>query len=278
MNVTLEQAPRTPAPGIIHTILIALTLMPVASSPVAAQHDFSGVRLFWRIADDLQRDVDPGAVVWDSLFATPGYAVLQERERRRPALMEGFRAALMPSRAGQFDSLPAGSWASRVAHHIRDVAGKRAALDAFAVQIGERDVLTNAIARAQTLLPAGTTHRIAPPAVAFLFFLPDGRGYPGLIVADLANVMRKSDPTEFFAHEVTHHYYSKLAAERRARNTATPNATQQALLVLLTKLHEESLGDQHDKMPWLEARAAGRPRGSLHVPQRHGYTGRRRNC
>jgi hypothetical protein len=63
MNVTLEQAPRTPAPGIIHTILVALTLMPVASSPVAAQHEFSGVRLFWRIADDLQRDVDPGAVV-----------------------------------------------------------------------------------------------------------------------------------------------------------------------------------------------------------------------
>ena len=231
-------------------LFIALGLLgAVTSSAAAQQPDFSGVDRFWQIASWLQRDTEPPTAAWDSLFATPGYAALEARERRRAALVLGMRAALRPSLAPVRDSILAtGSWTARVVRHVQTLPARKSELDARRARLTGEAFLARAIERAQTLLPAGTAARFGSPQVAFLFFLPDGRGYPDLLVADLANVANKTDAIGFFAHEATHFYFGRLARERAVR-PRTPGDS--AMLRLLTKLFEESVGDQHDKAPYL---------------------------
>ena len=217
----------------------------VTPSASGQQPDFSGVDRFWQIASLLQRDAEPPTAAWDSLFATPGYAALEARERRRAAIVLGMRAALRPSLATVRDSILAtSSWTARVVRHVQTLPARKSALDARRGMLEGGAFLPRASERAQTLLPAGTTARFGLPQVAFVFFLPDGRGYPDLLVADLANIANKTDPIGFFAHEATHFYFGRLARERAVR-PRTPGDS--AVLRLLTKLFEESVGDQHDK-------------------------------
>jgi hypothetical protein len=63
--------------------LTAFLLMPAV---VEGQPDLSGVRAYWTVAAILRRGDEPSGGDWDALFATPGYAALQAREGRRPAL------------------------------------------------------------------------------------------------------------------------------------------------------------------------------------------------
>ena len=235
---------------------VAFLAMPMLAAAQTA--DFSGVRAFWRIAEQLHRNEDPTEVVWDSLFATPGYAALDARERRRTALTTGFRAAFMPSRTAERDSILAtNSWTARVIRHVQALPAQRAALDAFMSRLRRDDIVGRAVTQAGTLLPAGTVKLYGRPPVAFIFFLPDGRGYPGLIVADLERTRTKADPVPFFAHEATHFYYAQLS---RARRSVVADSGAAALRDLLTKLHEESLGDQFDKVDAIALDAKARVR------------------
>src|SRR4051812_13707337 len=87
----------------MRAIVFSWLLVLATQDPVPL--DFSGVDAFWRVYDALVRDREPGAAQWDALFATPGYAALEARERRRAGLERAMRAALMPSRAGERDLL-----------------------------------------------------------------------------------------------------------------------------------------------------------------------------
>jgi hypothetical protein len=222
----------------------------VGHSHLQSNADFSGVWWFWRIAERLQRDEEPTQAEWDSLFNTPGYAALQARERRRASLTTGFRAALMPSRATQRDSIIAtNSWTARVIQHIAPLPLRRQELTTFQDGLVRDDFLGQAVTLVQTLLPPGTVRRFGRPAVAFIFFLPDGRGYPDVIVADLARSASRPNLVPFFAHEATHFYYAALAQEHRR---AGRPAHVEALSRLWVKLFEESVGDQFDKAPLIE--------------------------
>lgn len=219
-----------------------------------AAADFSGVQAFWRLVDVLQVQGEPTAAAWDELFATPGYAALDARERRRASIVLAMRAAFAPSNRQLRDSLlAANGWTARVIRHVESLPARRAALDAFADRMRRDDVVSRAAARAQTLLPAGTVARYGQPSVAFLFFLPDGRGYPGLIVADLANVMSKTDPEQFFAHEATHFYWAQLSRVRRASGDTATTPGARSLESLFMKIAEEAAGDQFDKSTAVDA-------------------------
>lgn len=209
--------------------------------------DFSGVDAFWRVADQLLRDVDPPESQWGALFATPGYAALEERERRRAALTAGFRAAFMPSRRVERDELLAkNDWVARVIRHVQPLPESRAAIDAFRRKVELEDPVGAAIERVRMLLPEGTVERYGRPPVAFVFFLPDGRGYPGLIVADLAHLAEKPDVVPFLAHESFHFFHGQIARSGSVPATRSDEGARR-LLGLLTKIEEEAIADQFDK-------------------------------
>lgn len=144
-----------------------------------------------------------------------------------------------------------GSWTARVIDHMLSLSSRRDSLTRLRHQLARSDVLGSSLALVQQLLPPETVARLGSPAVAFVFFLPDGRGYPTIIVADLANVAGRRDPTAFFAHEAMHFYYGRLSREREGASPDTVNG-ESALESLMTKLFEESLGDQFDKASALE--------------------------
>ena len=61
--------------------------------------DFSGVEKLLELTAVLERDQEPTQDQWDALFATPGYAVLLQREFQKDFFVERFKLAFMPSRA-----------------------------------------------------------------------------------------------------------------------------------------------------------------------------------
>jgi hypothetical protein len=250
IHIALEYLSFDSLPVMRRTLFVGF-LIGLARSGLAAQApaDFSGVDQFWSIVDRLSAGTEPGDSAWDRLFSTPGYAALQERERRRPALTTAFRAAFMPARRAERDSIVAAqSWTARVIRHVETLPARRPALDEFQKKLRDDDVAARAARLAGRLLPRGTVERLGRPPVAFVFFLPDGRGYPTLIVADLAEVMSKPDPAPFFAHEMMHFYWRGLSQPQASRSMTAQDSLRDAIRSLLTKIAEESAGDQFDKV------------------------------
>lgn len=223
--------------------------------------DFSGADAFWRIEEQLASDADPSTAEWDSLFATPGYAVLAIKERSRPAITAALRAAFMPSRRAERDSLlalsddesRAASYVARVVRHVYLLPSRRTQLNAFRHLWEQDHYLARAITRAQRFLPTGTTGHYPQPRVAFVFYLPDGHADVDLIVADVAHAMVQGDPVRFIAHEVIHTYRNRLEGDRVASEGESSGNTDIAPLGdLLDRIENESIADQSDKAPFLD--------------------------
>lgn len=112
---------------------------------------------------------------WDSLFATPGYAALAARERRRPTLVAGIRMALNPTLTVQRDSvLRIGPWTAHVIQHVRTLPGRRHELVVLQERLIREDFLSASLKLGQTLLPAGAARDFGSPSVS-LCVLPARR-------------------------------------------------------------------------------------------------------
>lgn len=224
-------------------ILNALLTVALAQGPAPAL-DFSGVRLFWRVHDLLVLDREPPPELWDSLFATPGYAALEARERRRARITRAIQLAFRPSEQPAADSVvQAGGWVAGIIPHLRKIPGHRRQLDSIVARWEAGPPwAAAALASARQYLPASAWQGLATPSVSFLFFAPDGRGYPALTVADLLHTLTTSDPERFFAHEFHHFYRHKLSREGSA-----PAGPFSDLVDLLVNTEFEGVADQLDK-------------------------------
>jgi hypothetical protein len=200
--------------SLIALLLLGVTRVGAQVSTTRVDLDWSGVEAFWRIHAVLAADEEPTTAQWDSLFATPGYALLQERERRRDALVRAFRLAYRPSLRAQLDSATAREdWVAFVLPHLRDVPLRRDSVARFRGEI-ERDALFDqARERAQRLLPAGTTQHVPAPSVSVLYF-KDARGYERILI-DPLYLMRVPDRVELVGHELHHYYRNKIARPTR---------------------------------------------------------------
>jgi len=219
-----------------------------AAQPPPAGFDFTGVDAFWPVYRVLLRDEEPAAGQWDVLFTTPGYAALDEREHRRRAIENAMRFAFMPSRAGRHDSVVrAGGFTGRSVQHLSGITAARDSIEAFRRALTEAGIVAGARRAVAAYLPPGLADSVAPPPVAFVFFLNDGRGYPSLVVVDLLSLARTGLDTGFFAHEFFHFYRRRFAQPLRA---ATPrNAGIEELLAYPA---EEGVADQLDKRRYVE--------------------------
>lgn len=229
--------------------IMALAISPISAPSCDAQTtsspgvDFSAIDAFWSIHDELLADREPTEASWSRLFNTPGLAALEKREGRREELTRAYRLAYMPSRRDSLKAaLAGGGFLGFALPHLMRVTEIRDRLVAFRHELGSVDLLGEARANAATLLPAGLASSHPPPDVAFVFFAPDGRGYPGLIVADLLHIMESRDRIGFFAHELHHHYRNQVAV-------LEDEFTEDDFywMYVLINLEEEGTADQLDK-------------------------------
>lgn len=182
---------------------------------LVAQGDWTGVDAFWRIHDVLKSGREPSEAVWSSLMTTPGYAMLEARERRGDALRRAFRLAYHP---GLQDSLVAAmrtdSWVGYTLPHLLDVSRDRQAINTFRERVKDLNALDSGAVLAQAWLPAGTVAALPEAPVSWAVFR-DARGYPR-IVLDPHYVMRHGAPYELLGHELHHNYRNRIARSMRS--------------------------------------------------------------
>jgi Putative zinc dependent peptidase (DUF5700) len=232
--------------------LLALAVGLLVFAPASPRRsdalEFSGIDAFWPVYDALVRDREPDTSAWAALFATPGYAALEARERRRGAIESALRFALMPSRARLRDSVErAGGFVGRAVRHLRSLPAARDSVARFRAALERSQVVVAARRVVAAFLPAGLPDSVPPPPVSFVFFLDDGRGYPALVVADLLLLTRVGVDTGYFAHEFFHFYRRHIAIPTRG---ATPSDV--GVEELLAYPAEEGIADQLDKRRYVE--------------------------
>jgi len=229
-------------------ILLGTCLLAGAVNYIAGGVDASGIDAFWPIHASLSRGVEPEQSAWDRMFATPGYAALEARERRRAALQTAMRAAFDPSRITERDSLlRTSTFTSRAVRHLMGATAARDSMQRFVSALAGSTVLDVARRRVADFVPPGLTDSVLPPPVALVLFLNDGRGYPAVIVADLLRLTRTGVDTAYFAHEFYHSYRRRFAVTYRE------HAPQDAgLEELLAYPVEEGAADQLDKRAFVD--------------------------
>lgn len=171
----------------------------------------SGLTEFWKIYTLLEKDIEPREADWNTLFSTPGYALLEERERRRKVLTNAFRLAFMPSKQTEKDDIikRGNSWTSYVLPHLQNIPKLRTEMESFQKEVEKGELFVKARQRAQEFLPDSTIEKVSPPPISLLFFI-DGRGYPRLLF-DLLYLMNKHDRLALIGHELHHYYRNKIA-------------------------------------------------------------------
>ena len=174
--------------------------------------DLSGVERFLEVTALLERDVEPAQQQWDSLFATPGYAVLIRREFNRDFFVRSFRLAYMPSRRQELEAQMAretGFWAQFLPHYVR-ARSSRAEIQRRMEELRSADFSRDAVARARAFLPDSLAGGM--PSVAFVVFKPDARGYDPVVV-DILYLTEREAFLNLVAHEFHHWYRARLASD-----------------------------------------------------------------
>jgi hypothetical protein len=168
---------------------------------------------FWRIADLLQRDVEPTAEQWRAFTTSVGYRLSLRLVSTTRADME---IALRPSKRSIFETISRGEGdqSSRVKHIARAVT-HRAELARYQDSISRALPIAEAIARAAQFLPPHATEGKTPPLVAFAIFRDDAYSLgPEAIVVDLDHILVEDGLTGLLAHEFHHSFLSGLNAIR----------------------------------------------------------------
>ncbi|MHC4989625.1 MAG: hypothetical protein ACYTGC_01480, partial [Planctomycetota bacterium] len=129
--------------------MVTLVCCGALSQHRASSIDLSGLEAFWRLVDQLQSTEGATDEHWEAVFATPGYAVLAQRQNADRLL----RATLPPALGLAQGEARREVYGMYVAH-LRRAVERRAALDAFARTLAESDLGPRAWDLAATWLPA----------------------------------------------------------------------------------------------------------------------------
>ncbi|MDH4270408.1 MAG: hypothetical protein OEW18_00370 [Candidatus Aminicenantes bacterium] len=202
--------------------------------------DFSGLLKFLEITATLAEDKEPTSEQWDALFATPGYAVLLKREFQRDFFVDRFRLAFMPSRAEALKEQlkkDTGFRAQFLPHYLRAKA-MRPEIEQWMAAQRPPELYREAVEKARALLPEGAIE--GWPAVAFVIFAPDARGYDPIVLDALYCMDTGDRLAELVGHEF-HHYY---------RDRFVDLTQDQATLWVIDQIHAEGIADLIDKAEW----------------------------
>lgn len=227
--------------------LVALLLSGIPSvraeasqNPRPPAADFSGVEKFLELTAILERDQEPTQDQWDALFATPGYVVLLQREFQKDFFVERFKLAFMPSRAEALKEQmkkDTGFRAQFLPHYQR-VKAMRGPIKQWTAEQRPAELYAEAVEKVRALLPEGAVS--GWPAVSFVIFAPDSRGYDPVVLDVLSCMDKGGRLADLVGHEF-HHYYRNLLVDL--------NQDQSALWII-NQIHSEGIADLIDKAEW----------------------------
>lgn len=196
--------------------LFIITLLIASHSIATAQSnskkdfeiDTSGIETFWRIYSILKSDCSPSEEEWNTLFSTPGYALLEIKEHRRKTLTEALKLAYMPSRVSERDAiLKSGKgYIAFLIPHLIEIPNHRQDFAKLLQKNHLQRLFVNARRAAQKFLPDKTTEQISPPPISFVFF--QSRGYERILM-DPMDLMQRPNQVNVVAHELHHYYRNK---------------------------------------------------------------------
>lgn len=207
--------------------------------------DLSGVERYLEITALLERNLEPTPAQWDSLFATPGYAVLTASEFTRQDFERRFRLAFMPSRQAELEArlkTETGFNAQFLPHYVK-ARTMRGEIERRLTDFRTAAFADEALARARRFLPSSLPD--GQPKVAFVVFAPDARGYNPVVI----DILLANDREEFLdivAHEFHHWYRTRLA----------PDFSRDAdILWVIQQLQLEGIADLINVPAWIGQRA-----------------------
>jgi hypothetical protein len=203
--------------------------------------DFSGVDEFWRLADQLTKDVEPSEDDWHRLASSVGYRLSLQQVSTTRFDME---IALRPSRRAEFDSLTKADndQANRL-RHLRAAMTHRDALAAYRDSLTRSLPVDKAVAIMARFLPPHAADGTTPPLVAFGLFRDDAYSLgPRGVIIDLDHVYEEGGLVNLLAHEFHHSYLSAMSSLRDPeRDSAT------VLYFALRNMRNEGIADLIDK-------------------------------
>jgi hypothetical protein len=233
--------------GRIFTVLLVILLGSILSvqaalipNPRPPAADLSGLKKFLELTSILEKDEEPMPEQWDALFATPGYAILLQEEFKKDFFAERFRLAFMPSRAealGEQMKKDTGFRAQFLPHYLR-VKKMRGAIERWAAEQRPDELYAEALEKACSFLPDGAV--AGWPAVSFVIFAPDARGYDPIVLDALYCMDQGGRLVDLVGHEF-HHYY---------RNRLVDLNQDQSTLWIINQIHAEGIADLIDKAEW----------------------------
>lgn len=230
-------------------IWIALGTIIILSTATRAQVNFTGIDMFWKLTDELGKDITPAEETWQALFDTPGYHYLVDVDRKEKRFRSFFPLVFMPSQKTALDSVLEGK--DRIdlffLEHYLEIKAKRDSLEGFKAALAQTDLTQQALPIVAEYLPDGLTKSHLPPKIALVFYAPDGTATKGLIIIDLLLAM-KMDLKAFLAHEMHHHFVEKITRlQRPGRDNDDYN-----LIHAIAQLQLEGTADLIDKRELME--------------------------
>lgn len=202
--------------------------------------DFSGINVFWKVMEKLEKDELPGDDMWQELFSTPGYRTLLAREFSPEFFKEKFSLAFMPSKAWERrNALKSQRDTLYLPHYIR-VQNMKSLIVRHLDSLDASLVFKKALQAANSLLPSISTDRKTEyPNVSFIIFENDARGYDPIVIDALAS-MEWGDISLFLGHEFHHFFRNKLPFTLNFLDTGTIEA---CLVNIVISIESEGIAD-----------------------------------
>lgn len=231
--------------------LLPLLLFSCNHSNQPTSIDLTSVDYFFNLADKISNKETISETEWDSLFSTPGYAILTERITSKEELQEVMLIAFHPERRAQRDTLfsipteklmdnPILFTSILMLGNFTDMQNHWDELKQFRKDFDFSTMENQAIAQLRSFLVNPVDSLIELPSINMLCMDPKARSLSKGIIMDF-NIVYKSpkEMTGILAHEMFHSYRSNFIDD----DFIYTNSVVAAMELLMN----EGLTDQVDK-------------------------------
>jgi len=204
--------------------------------------DFSGIRKFYDVIDNLKTDQIPSEEYWNSFFSK-GYYGFYHNWNQDQLIKKFLSIAFQPSRFKDYDSLiRLNNYYSNILKHLRSADSLKENVFAYQDSIASTNIIEDAKKAAIQWLPKDARDSIQiAPVVNFGIFQPDGNADKEVAI-DILYAMN-TDLKAFLSHEF-HHFYVSLINKKFVFNESDSSSV---LLNVVRQLQLEGIADFIDK-------------------------------